>query len=163
MANYRQVILTEIPNAPVQLRLRREIAAPRTQVWELLSGDPARWGGFFPGFDGSGHWLDRTPEGVGSVRQVRAAGLTFRESVLAHDEATRWAFRLDVGPPVVRALAEDYLLEDAPGGCALHWTIAVWPYGPPALVRALAGPGLKVIADRMAAGLERVTVEGPGG
>jgi hypothetical protein len=159
MAALREVTLDDFPTAAVLLNLDQSIGAPRAQVWELLSGDPARWGDFFPGFDGSGRWVTRTPEGVGSVRQVRVAGLTFRETILAHDEATsRWAFRVDSCTlPACRAQAEDYLLEDAPGGCVLHWTFALWPYVPAAAARVVARPALTMLAKRMAAGLERAT------
>ncbi|HTK61445.1 MAG TPA: SRPBCC family protein [Pseudonocardia sp.] len=159
MAELRRVSLDDFSTAPVILKLEQSIAAPRAQVWELLSGDPARWGRFFPGFDGSGRWLTRTPEGVGSVRRVRVAGVTFQETILAHDAATsRWAFRVDsCGLPLGRAQAEDYSLADAQHGCVLHWTFALWPYVPAAVARVIARPVLRVLARRMAVGLERVT------
>jgi hypothetical protein len=159
MAELRQVTLEDFPTAPVLEKLEQSIAAPRGQVWELLSGDPARWGDFFLGFDSSGRWVTRTSEGVGSVRQVRVAGVSFRETVLAHDEATsRWAFRVDsCALPLGRAQAEEYQLVDAPGGCVLHWTFALWPFIPASAARVVARPSLKMLARRMAVGLERAT------
>lgn len=57
--------------------------------------------------------------------------------------------------PLRRAQAEDYSLVDAPGGCVLYWTFALWPYVPAAAARAIARPVLSVLARRMAVGLAR--------
>jgi hypothetical protein len=154
MAEYRKVALEDIPTAPVHLEIDLPLRAPRERVWALLA-DPATWGDWCPGFDKSGHWVTRTPEGVGSVRAVRAGGLRFRESILAHDEGRRWAFRVDAGVPAMAALAEDYRLDDAPDGCVLHWSGGFWPRGPLRLAKPLIAPGARTFVGMLARGLER--------
>jgi len=79
VATFRAVTLDDIDGAPVVLRADHPIAASRQAVWDLLAGDPARWGDFAPGFDHSGVWTKETPDGVGAVRRVKVGGLTFHE------------------------------------------------------------------------------------
>jgi hypothetical protein len=157
MADFQQVTISDIDSAPVIVRQDRPINAPRQAVWDLLALDPARWGDFCPGFDHSGHWVKQTPEGVGSVRRVKAGGLTFDEEVVVHEVGTRWAFRVVSGPvPLAKAMVEDYLLEDAPGGCILHWSVGVWPYGPAALSRPVVNAAFSFLANKISAGLEKL-------
>jgi hypothetical protein len=157
MADFQQVTISDIDAAPVVVRLDRPIRAPRQTVWDLLALDPARWGDFCPGFDHSGHWTKQTPEGVGSVRRIKAGGLTFDEEVVVHEVGTRWGFRVVSGPlPLAKALVEDYLLEDAPGGCILHWSVGAWPYGPAALSRPVVTAAFTFLANRLSAGLEKL-------
>lgn len=156
MVDFRQVTVDDIPDAPVQVRVDYPIAAPRQRVWDLLAGDPARWGDFCPGFDHSGHWTKETPDGVGAVRKVRVGKLTFLDTILAHDDGKRWAFRVEsASVPLAKALVEDYVLEDAPGGCVLHWSVGVWPHGPAALSRPIVKRALTSFAGKLVKGLEK--------
>lgn len=158
MATLRAVGVEDIPSAPVRVTRTVPVRAPRPAVFGLLTGDPARWGDFCPGFDHSGRWVVQTPDHVGSRRRVRAGGLVVEETVLLHEEGSRWAFRVESAPlPLFRALAEDYRLTDTDQGCQLEWTMALWPHFAPALHRPALDAGLKVLASGMAKGLERVT------
>lgn len=156
MAVFQQFTISDIDNAPIVLRLDRPIRAPRQTVWDLLALDPSRWADFVPGFSRKSHWTKQTPEGVGSVRRVTAGGLTIDEEILLHEVGTRWGFRVASAPlPLAKGLVEDYLLEDAPGGCILHWSIGAWPYGPPALARPVITAAFTFLANRLSAGLEK--------
>lgn len=156
MPTFRRVTLDDINDAPVRLHSDHQIGAPRQAVWDLLAGDPARWGDFCPGFDHSGHWTKQTPDGVGAVRQVRVGKLTFLDEILANDPGERWAFRVESAAlPLAKALAEDYVLEDAPGGCVLHWSAGVWPHGPAALARPVLTPALMTFARLLVKGVEK--------
>jgi hypothetical protein len=157
MAEFQQVEISDIDQAPVLVRLDRPIGAPRQAVWDLLALDPSRWADFVPGFSRKSHWTKQTPDGVGSVRRVTAGGLTIDEEILVHEVGSRWGFRVASAPlPLAKALVEDYLLEDAPGGCILHWTVGVWPYGPPALARPVVTAAFTFLENRLSAGLEKV-------
>src|ERR1700712_1660695 len=156
MATFQPFALNDIPGAPVHLHADHQINASRQAVWDLLAGDPARWGDFCPGFDHSGHWTKETSDGVGAFRQVRVGKLTFVDEILANDPGKRWGFRVESAAlPLAKALAEDYVLEDAPGGCVLHWSAGVWPHGPAALARPLLTPALNTFARMLVKGVEK--------
>lgn len=156
MATFRQVTLEDIHSAPVQVHVDYPINASRQAVWDLLAGDPARWGDFCPGFDHSGHWVKETPDGVGAVRKVHVGKLTFEDTILANDPGTRWGFRVETASlALAKALAEDYVLEDSPGGCTLRWTVGVWPHGPAVLSRPIVTVALKNFAGKLVKGLEK--------
>lgn len=156
MATFKAVSLDDIAGAPVHLHADHHIGADRQAVWDLLAGDPARWGDFCPGFDSSGHWTKETSDGVGAVRKVRVGGLTFFDEILANDPGRRWGFRVEsAAVPLAKALVEDYVLEDAPGGCVLHWSAGVWPHGPVALVRPVLTPALMTFARLLVRGVEK--------
>jgi hypothetical protein len=157
MVDFQRVAISDLDSAPVVVRLDRPIGAPRQAVWDLLALEPSRWADFVPGFSRSSHWLTQTPEGVGSVRRVTAGGLTIDEEVLVHEVGRRWGFRVISAPlPLAKGLVEDYVLEDAPGGCILHWSVGAWPYGPPALARPVVTAAFTFLANRLSAGLEKV-------
>lgn len=152
----RQVTLDDIPSAPIIVEVVEQIAAPRQRVFDLLSGDPARWGDFISVLDHKGHWVKETPDGIGAVRSIGRGKARLTETILAKDDGKRWAFRVESGPlPGVKAFLEDYLLEDSPGGCTLRWTGVVWPVGPAALVRPVVTAPLKAVIRRLTRGVER--------
>jgi hypothetical protein len=156
VATFRAVTLDDIAGAPVVLQADHPIAASRQAVWDLLAGDPARWGDFAPGFDHSGVWTKETPTGVGAIRRVKVGGLTFHDEILANDPGARWGFRVESAAlPVAKALVEDWVLEDAPGGCVLHWRAGVWPHGPAALNKPLLKPALLTFAKLLVRGVEK--------
>lgn len=156
VADFQQVDISDIDTAPIVVRLDRRIKAPRQAVWDLLALEPSRWADFVPGFSRKSHWVKQTPDGIGSVRRVTAGGLTIDEEILVHEVGSRWGFRVVSAPlPLAKGLAEDYRLEDAPGGCILHWSVGAWPYGPPALARPVITGVFTFLANKLSAGLER--------
>jgi hypothetical protein len=123
-------------DAPMKVTTHTFVAAARKDVFDAISGDPAGWGDWFPGFDHGGRWESPAPHGVGSIRSVRAFRTDYRETMLAWDTDARWAFRVDsTSSPLFKAFAEDYRVADAAGGTLLSWTVAFRP-----------GPGLRFVA-----------------
>jgi hypothetical protein len=156
MTQLRPVTLDDIPNAPIILKVDRTLAVPRQRVYDLISGDPARWGDFAP-VDHKGRWISETPDGVGSVREIGRGPGRLREQVLVRDDGKRWGFYVVSTPlPMVRAMAEDYLFEDAPGGCTLRWSAGIWPIGPVALVRPVATAALTRVVEGMGRNIEKL-------
>ncbi len=157
MPSLERVDLSFFETAPAVVRNEAFIAAPRADVFAAISGDPAGWGAWFPGFTDGGRWTTPPPQGVGSERKVRAYWTDYEETVLAWDEGERWAFRVDVtSAPMFAAFAEDYLLADEGTGTRFTWVVA---YRPKPFMR-LAAPVAPLIFRRMtrrvAAGLTRV-------
>jgi hypothetical protein len=119
------VDLSFFADAPTKVTTHTFVAAARADVFAAISGDPAGWGDWFPGFDHGGRWESSPPHGVGSIRLVRAFRTDYRETMLAWDDGERWAFRVDSSSsPLFAAFAEDYRLADAADGTLLSWTVA---------------------------------------
>jgi hypothetical protein len=130
------VELSFFVDAPKKVTTHTFVAAARGDVFAAISGDPAGWGDWFPGFDHGGRWESPAPHGVGSVRSVRAFRTDYRETMLAWENDERWAFRVDSsGSRLFKAFAEDYRLADAGDGTLLSWTVAF-----------RAGPGMRLVA-----------------
>jgi Polyketide cyclase / dehydrase and lipid transport len=144
-------------DAPETVTTHVFVSAARSRVFAAISGDPAGWGDWFPGFNHDGRWESAPPHRVGSVRAVRAFRTDYRETILAWDPDERWAFRVDAtSSPMFAAFAEDYRLADAAAGTLLSWTVA---YRPSRLMR-LATPVTPAvfgfIARKLAKDLGRV-------
>ena len=136
--------------APVILTNHNVLAAPRTAVFACISGDPAGWGDWFPGFSHNGRWETAPPYGVGSRRTVDAYRSEYRETILAWDTDERWAFRVDAtNSPLFEAFAEDYRLSDSGGGTQLSWTVAYRPARAMRVAAPLARPTFRRMARRM--------------
>jgi carbon monoxide dehydrogenase subunit G len=147
--------------APVKKTLQINFAHPPEVVFAAIAQDPAGWGSWFPGFSHTGRYVTPDPQGAGSVREMQMRSSTLRETVLAWDAPSRWAFYISGGRiPGVRRLAEDYRIEAQPGGSRLTWTIAIEP-APLArpvapLVLALGASSLR----KAGANLDRLLSEG---
>lgn len=134
-------------DAPVVVTSHVFVEAARRDVFAAISGDPAGWGDWFPGFNHSGRWQSPEPHGIGSVRTVSAFRTDYSETILAWDTDERWAFRVDsTTSPMFAAFAEDYRLADAGPGTLLSWTVA---YRPSLLMR-LATPVTPAVFGFMA-------------
>lgn len=143
--------------APVAITTHNFLAAPRGAVFACISGDPAGWGDWFPGFSHNGRWETPSPYGVGSIRTVDAYRSEYRETILAWDADTRWAFRVDeTTSPLFDAFAEDYRVTDAGTGTLLSWTAAFRPARAMRLATPLAPATFRFMARRMAGRLDRV-------
>ena len=65
-------------------------------------------------------------------------GVAYRETLLAFDAPTRWAYRVDESSDATfRALAEDWVIADDGAGSTLTWTFAVDPQ--PELLELIQG------------------------
>jgi hypothetical protein len=86
------VDLDFLDTAPIRLGAAVNVGRPPSEVFAAFAHDPANWGEFFPGFDRSGHYHTSGPHGVGSRCTKRVTGVKVEETVLAWDEAARFAF-----------------------------------------------------------------------
>ena len=158
MRNLEPVDLSFFSNAPKVVRSEGFIDAPRSKVFEHISGDPSGWGDWFPGFDHSGKYETPAPQGVGSVRTIRAFRTPYRETILAWEENERWAFRVDaMGSPMFKAFAEDYALTDKGSGTVLTWTVAFRGAPPMKLAAPFMSLTFRAVVRRVASGLTKVT------
>ncbi len=117
-----------LETAPVILRYAAQVEAPTPVVFEAISADPATWTTWFPGLQ-SGRYFSDPPHGVGSRREVKVSRVgTYRETMLAWDEGTRWCYRVDeTSLPIARALIEDWVVEPAGDHTVVRWTFAIDP------------------------------------
>jgi uncharacterized protein YndB with AHSA1/START domain len=111
-------------------------------VWAAISADPVTWT-WFPGLRDAAY-LSPAPHGVGSTRQVTMSGTVYRETILAWDPPTRWAYRVDeCSAPMAEALVEDWTLssDHYAGGTVtvVRWSFAVDP-GPVFRLGLFAAP-----------------------
>ena len=113
-------------------------------LFAAIAEDPAGWGLWFPGFTNTGRYITASPHGVGSVREVTFRSNKLGETILAWDNAKRWAFYVSSGRTGMRALAEDYRFDVGPSGTRLTWTMAA-ELGP---VTRLAAPLILAVAVR---------------
>lgn len=150
----RQVGLDFLDAAPKVLRHTGRVSAPPGDVFASVSGDPASWRDWFPGVR-DGAYDSPPPHGVGSVRRVSVLGAgTYQETILAWDEPTRWAFRVDATSlPLARALVEEWTLSPTGAGTQVTWTFAVDPA--PAFGLGLRLRPLDLIFSRAVRNLER--------
>ena len=101
-------------------------AAPET-VFAAISADPSTWT-WFPGLSRDAGYKSEPPHGVGSIRQVSMAGTTYKETILAWDPPSRWAYRVDeCSAPIARALVEDWTISPAAAGSIVRWTFTIDP------------------------------------
>jgi hypothetical protein len=114
--------------APVVLAATLAIDRPAASVWADLTGDDTLdWCRVLDAIT----WTSERPFGVGTTREVRSlrGAVGFRERYFRWEEGRRKSFTvLRATAPLVRAFAEDYLVEPTgEGSCAFTWTIAYEP------------------------------------
>ena len=127
MNQLREVGLDFLESAPHKFVFEAEVDAPRKDVWAAISADPSTWTEWFPGLDEGGYEGDGPP-GVGTLRQIRMGDSRYRETMLAWDEPSRWAYRVDESTdPVAKALVEDWRMEERGDKTVVDWTFAVDP------------------------------------
>lgn len=122
----REVGLEFLATAPVRLVFEAWVPARRDKVFAAVTADPATWS-WFPTLSG-GSYEGAGPYGVGSGREVRAAGVRYRETIMAWDEPARWAYRInESSAPMNRALLEGWEFEDGGDRTLVRWTFAADP------------------------------------
>src|SRR5205814_7712978 len=116
-----------LERAPRKWTFEREVAAPQAAVVAAISADPSTWT-WFPGLS-SGSYEGDGPHGVGTKRQVKMTGTTYKETMLAWDPPSRWAYRVDASSvPLAHALVEEWAIEPrGAGGSVVRWTFAIDP------------------------------------
>jgi hypothetical protein len=122
----RPVELDFLTNAPVRFDYAAELPASAGAVFAAVSADPVAWT-WFPGL-ADARYESAPPHGVGTRRAVVMSGVTYRETILAWDRPTRWAYRVDQSSEsTFRALAEDWTIEDHGDTSVLRWAFCVDP------------------------------------
>lgn len=114
--------------APVRLRGVFDVARPAADVWaELTSERPLHWCRILDEV----RWTSPRPFGVGTTRTVKAlkGASMLEERYFRWEEGRRHSFEvLRTTNPMIRRLAEDYLVEPTgEGSCRFTWLIAVEP------------------------------------
>ena len=113
-------------HAPLVIRSTVDLDAPPAEVWEALGSD--RMWSWLPVLDQL-RWVTPRPLVEGAVRTLRVAHLfTIEERFYRWEEPRRATFHVTSSTrPVLRALAEDFLLEPTGAGTRLTWTMALEP------------------------------------
>jgi uncharacterized protein YndB with AHSA1/START domain len=123
----RPVELDFLHDAPVRLVFEATIASSPEAVFDALSADPATWPTWFPGLRDGGYEGD-PPYGVGTKRWVKQARSVYRETIMAWDRPTQWAYRIDeTNTSLAKALLEEWAVSPAAGGSTVRWTFAIDP------------------------------------
>jgi hypothetical protein len=129
---------------------------PPDEVFAAFAHDPATWGEFFPGFDRSGYYHTPGPHGVGSGYAKRFLGIAIEERVLAWEEGTRFAFRLErASVPAFRAWVEDYQFEpDGTNGTVVRVAMGAHPRLQVKLANLVLPRALPIVVNRAGRNLE---------
>jgi len=140
----RRETLDFLTRAPKRWAFEAWIPAPVEVVFDAISADPSTWR-WFPGFS-SGRYESAPPYGVGTIRRIRVRAGVYRETIIAWDRPTRWAYRVDTtSAPIAKALVEEWALRDDAGGSVVRWTFAI---DPRALFR-LSLPAAPAVMNRL--------------
>lgn len=122
----RTVDLDFLDKAPHRFVFEAAVAAPKETVFGAISADPSTWT-WWPGHD-EGSYETPPPHGVGARRYMQMGDSWYRETILAWDTPTRWAYRVDESAnAMIDALVEEWVVEGANGGSTVRWTFAAEP------------------------------------
>jgi hypothetical protein len=122
----RTVDLDFLNTAPHRFVFEATVSASKEAVFGAISADPSTWT-WWPGHD-EGRYESPEPHGVGSRRHMRMGDSWYRETILAWDEPTRWAYRVDESADaLVNALVEEWVVEGDGERSIVRWTFAVEP------------------------------------
>jgi uncharacterized protein YndB with AHSA1/START domain len=122
----RTVDLAFLESAPRRFVFEAEVPSPRAAVFGAISADPSTWT-WWPGHD-EGRYESPEPHGVGSRRHMRMGDSWYRETILAWDEPSRWAYRVDESADaLLNALVEEWVVEGDDDRSTVRWTFAVDP------------------------------------
>jgi hypothetical protein len=124
----RAVELDFLDAAPLRVAVEVRTSLSRAAVWEALV-DARTWCDWFPGVEESDYPDQSPPFGVGTIRTSSVSGQRFEETMLAWDEPTRWAYRIDrCTAPLGSAQVESTELADADSeGTLVRWILASDP------------------------------------
>ncbi len=143
-----------LAGAPVRFDYVAPLPAPVGAVFAAISADPSTWT-WFPGL-ADARYESAPPFGVGTTRSVVMDGVAYRETLLAWDEPTRWAYRVDESSDATfRALVEDWVIAAEGDGSTLTWAFAVDPQ--PDLLELIRG-AQEVIGEVFLRAMESLAV-----
>ncbi|MFD4025958.1 SRPBCC family protein [Streptomyces sp. NPDC058576] len=127
-----------VDSAPMRLVFAAEVSAPPDVVYRALADDVASWPSWFTAVTRA------TPTEGGAGREVRLrGGVHFRETIVAAEPGTCYAYRVDESnAPGLRALLEEWRLTPEGSGTRVRWTFAADGTGPFRFVLSLARAGL---------------------
>jgi uncharacterized protein YndB with AHSA1/START domain len=142
---------TFFQTAPHIYRFEVDLPVPPARVWESLTSDNsfADWGPLAK----SVQWTSPRPFGVGTSRTVVLAGaaMTVHEQYFRWDEGQRHSFYVrEANRPLLRRMAEDYVIEERPAGSRLTWTFALEGTARTSLLVKALSPGNRLLFGRMA-------------
>jgi hypothetical protein len=122
----RTVDLDFLNTAPHRFVFEAAVPASRGAVFGAISADPSTWT-WWPGHD-EGRYESPEPHGVGSRRHMRMGDSWYSETILAWDEPSRWAYRVDESADaLLNALVEEWVVEGDDHRSTVRWTFAVDP------------------------------------
>jgi carbon monoxide dehydrogenase subunit G len=149
------VDLDFISSAPFRLSNSVEVAVTPEQLFEVL-GDAESWPRFSPVI-AKAIWTSPSPYGVGTTRRIEMrVGIVGDEEFLAWEPSGRMTFRFNgCSSRAVAALAEDYRIESASGGCRLTWTLAMKAQGPSRWALLAGKPVMNLASRGFLAGVRR--------
>jgi hypothetical protein len=154
-ADLEPATLDFFEDAPYRNVATEVVPRPAAAIFSAFAEDPAGWGNWYPGFSHTGRYVTPDPHGVGSVREVVALGVRFREQILAWDAPYRWAFSVEqASVSFARRFAEDYRI--APQGnthSVVQWTLAIEPRPAMRVAMPLMGLVLPTLFRRAMANL----------
>lgn len=123
----REVSLAFLDEAPKRWDFEEPVNASPDDVFAAISADPRTWT-WFPGITSGSHYEGEGPHGVGSIREARMGPSVYRETILAWDPPTRWAYRVDeTTVPLAHALVEDWTIRAEGAGSIVRWSFAIDP------------------------------------
>jgi len=133
--------------APLKWVVEARLNAPRTAVWNAFV-DPGTWRHWFPDVLEASYPGSTPPHGVGTRRFSHVGRQYYEETMLAWDEGTRWAYRIDrTTLPLSKAHVECTDFEDDGAGTLLRWTLAAKPR----LMLRLSSPFMEAMLQRLLA------------
>ena len=132
-------------NAPMRFVNSVDLDASPRDVFAILA-DAGTWPQWFPGMH-KATWTSARHDGVGSARTVALTMLTLDEKFFRWQPDRRVSFYITAqSQPLVRALAEDYLLDELSANrTRLTYTVAMEPR----IVLRLGGPLARAHFDSM--------------
>jgi uncharacterized protein YndB with AHSA1/START domain len=122
----RDVGLDFLDSAHTRMVFEALVPAPRQPVFAAITADPTTWT-WFPRVRGL-PYRGTEPHGVGTIREIRTMGARYRETIVAWDAPSRWAYRVDeTNFPIAKALVEEWTTEGHGGSTLVRWTFAIDP------------------------------------
>jgi uncharacterized protein YndB with AHSA1/START domain len=122
----RTVDLGFLDTAPKKFVFEATVPTSKETVFGAISADPSTWT-WWPGHD-DGRYETPAPHGVGSRRYMRMGDSWYRETILAWEAPTRWAYRVDESADaLLEALVEEWVVEGDGDRTTVRWTFAVDP------------------------------------
>lgn len=142
--------------APLRLAHTATTRAPAKDVFEALSADVSTWGNWIDAVT-RGEYGGEGPYGVGTRRRViLTGGVAFHETVIAWDDPTRYAYRIDrTTVPGIRAQVEEWTLVETSAGTRVRWTMGVDAALPLRLALRASAPGVGLAFKRAVSLLDR--------